>query len=92
MSIQKITANKKDYLDLLLLADEQEDMIDHYLERGDLFVLFPNRESFPDNELVSDEKFSPDEKLPPEHLLPEHALAECVVTKELTKNGDFCSL
>ena len=41
MSIQKITANKKDYLDLLLLADEQEDMIDHYLERGDLFVLFP---------------------------------------------------
>lgn len=37
--IQKITKNKKDYLDLLLLADEQENMIDKYLERGDLYVL-----------------------------------------------------
>ena len=26
-------------MDLLLLADEQEDMIDRYLERGDMFVL-----------------------------------------------------
>lgn len=30
---------KKRYLDLLLLADEQEDMIDRYLDRGKLFVL-----------------------------------------------------
>ena len=37
--IQKITKNKKDYLDLLLLADEQENMIDKYLDRGDLYVL-----------------------------------------------------
>ena len=27
------------YLDLLLLADEQESMIDKYLERGEMFVL-----------------------------------------------------
>ena len=40
MRIEKITHNKKHYLDLLLLADEQEDMIDKYLESGDLFALF----------------------------------------------------
>ncbi len=39
MEIAKVTGDKKKYLDLLLLADEQEDMIDRYLERGDLFVL-----------------------------------------------------
>lgn len=40
MRIEKITGNKKQYLDLLLLADEQEDMIDRYLEKGDMFALF----------------------------------------------------
>lgn len=40
MRIEKITNNKKQYLDLLLLADEQEDMIDRYLEYGDMFALF----------------------------------------------------
>lgn len=39
IQILEIKENKKQYLDLLLLADEQEDMIDRYLERGDLFVL-----------------------------------------------------
>ncbi|HQA96879.1 MAG TPA: GNAT family N-acetyltransferase [Clostridia bacterium] len=39
MTIRRVTENKKAYLDLLLLADEQEDMIDRYLERGDMFVL-----------------------------------------------------
>ena len=39
MEISKVTGNKKQYLDLLLLADEQEDMVDRYLERGDMFVL-----------------------------------------------------
>ena len=33
MEIKEIKTNKKQYLDLLLLADEQEDMIDRYLER-----------------------------------------------------------
>jgi len=39
MKIRKVTHNKKEYMELLLLADEQEDMIDRYLERGDMFVL-----------------------------------------------------
>lgn len=40
MEIQEVKNNKKKYIDLLLLADEQESMIDLYLERGRLFVLF----------------------------------------------------
>ena len=39
MEIYEITDNKKQYLTLLLLADEQEDMIDRYLERGTMYVL-----------------------------------------------------
>ena len=39
MKILEITENKKAYLALLLLADEQEDMIDRYLSRGRMFVL-----------------------------------------------------
>ena len=39
MEIREIRENKKAYLDLLLLADEQEDMIDRYLGRGTLYVL-----------------------------------------------------
>ena len=40
MEIKIIDKNKKDFLDLLLLADEQESMIDKYLERGTLFALY----------------------------------------------------
>jgi GNAT superfamily N-acetyltransferase len=40
MRIEKVVDNKKQYLDLLLLADEQEDMIDRYLESGDMFALY----------------------------------------------------
>ena len=40
--IREIKENKKQYLDLLLLADEQEDMIDRYLERGIMYVLDDN--------------------------------------------------
>ena len=39
MEIRKVEADKKQYLDLLLLADEQEDMIDRYLEHGTMYVL-----------------------------------------------------
>lgn len=39
MHISQMISNKKRHLDLLLLADEQESMIDRYLERGDMFVL-----------------------------------------------------
>lgn len=42
MEIRKITGNKKNHIDLLLLADEQEDMIDKYLEKGEMFVLDDN--------------------------------------------------
>lgn len=42
MNIRKITGEKKEYIDLLLLADEQESMIDKYLERGEMFVLDDN--------------------------------------------------
>ena len=40
MNVVIINENKKDFLDLLLLADEQEDMIDQYLDRGVLFALY----------------------------------------------------
>ncbi|MFD1259128.1 GNAT family N-acetyltransferase [Entomomonas asaccharolytica] len=40
MQIQPVLENKKSFLDLLLLADEQESMIDKYLERGDMFALY----------------------------------------------------
>jgi len=40
MRIEKISENKKQFLDLLLLADEQENMIDKYLPFGDLFALY----------------------------------------------------
>ncbi|MDO4293560.1 MAG: GNAT family N-acetyltransferase [Eubacteriales bacterium] len=39
MIIQEIKENKKDYLSLLLLADEQETMIDRYIKRGTMYVL-----------------------------------------------------
>ena len=39
MQITKITHNKKAYLPLLLLADEEEAMLDRYLERGSMYVL-----------------------------------------------------
>lgn len=40
-----IIRDKKRFLPLLLEADEQESMIDRYLERGELFVLFQNGEA-----------------------------------------------
>ncbi len=42
MDIRKVETDKKRYLDLLLLADEQEDMVDRYLERGTMYVLEDN--------------------------------------------------
>jgi len=40
MEIKLITENKKQFIDLLLLADESESMIDKYLAHGDLFALY----------------------------------------------------
>lgn len=42
MKIEIVKENKKAFLDLLLLADEQENMIDKYLERGIMFAIYDN--------------------------------------------------
>lgn len=42
MQVTEVKERKKAYLDLLLLADEQESMIDRYLERGEMFILEDN--------------------------------------------------
>lgn len=43
MEIIKLKGDdKRKYIDLLLMADEQESMIDKYLERGEMFVLNDN--------------------------------------------------
>lgn len=42
MKILKVETNKKKYIDLLLLADEEEKMIDKYLERGEMYILDDN--------------------------------------------------
>ena len=39
MEVKVINENKKRFLPLLLLADEQEDMIDKYIEIGTMYVL-----------------------------------------------------
>lgn len=39
MEIKEYGGNKKRFLSLLLLADEQEDMIDRYLDKGTMYVL-----------------------------------------------------
>ena len=40
MEVIEVTKNKKQFLPLLLLADEQEDMIDRYLENGAMYLLY----------------------------------------------------
>lgn len=42
MKFLKIENNKKRYIDLLLLGDEEEEMIDKYLERGEMYILDDN--------------------------------------------------
>lgn len=42
MKFIEVIGNRKQYLDLLLLADEQEDMIDRYLDKGRMYVLDDN--------------------------------------------------
>ena len=42
MEIRRINENKDNYMDLLLLGDEQENMIKKYLYRGELFSLYDN--------------------------------------------------
>ncbi|QQB73841.1 GNAT family N-acetyltransferase [Fusobacterium canifelinum] len=42
MNIKEFKGNKKQFLSLLLLADEKEEMIDKYIERGTMYVLNDN--------------------------------------------------
>lgn len=39
MRITEVTENKRRHMDLLLLADEQEDMVERYLDRGTMYLL-----------------------------------------------------
>jgi GNAT superfamily N-acetyltransferase len=40
MKIKTVKTNKEQFMDLLLLGDEQEDMVRKYLDRGELFALY----------------------------------------------------
>ena len=42
MKIIEVKENKKKYIELLILADEQEDMIDKYIDKGTMFILYDN--------------------------------------------------
>ena len=42
MKIRGVNENKKQFMSLLLLADEQESMVDRYLEKGTMYVLEDN--------------------------------------------------
>lgn len=45
MEIKEIKKNKKKYLSLLLLADEQESMVDKYIDRGIMYVLIDDEKA-----------------------------------------------
>ena len=67
MEIRKVETDKKRYLDLLLRADEQEDMVDRYLERAD------EQEDMVDRYLERGTMYV---------LVDDGVKAECVVTDE----------
>lgn len=39
MTVERIIENKRQYMPLLLEADEQESMIERYLDRGEMYVM-----------------------------------------------------
>ncbi len=43
MRIERITHEKKNFLNLLRIGDEQDGMIDRYLDRGDMYIGFVGR-------------------------------------------------
>lgn len=55
MEVIQITDRKKEYLPLLLLADEEERMVDRYLDGGDMFVFTENGEVVGECVVVADE-------------------------------------
>ncbi|HIT92983.1 MAG TPA: hypothetical protein IAD11_08715 [Candidatus Stercorousia faecigallinarum] len=42
MKIEEIVVNKTDYTELLLIGDENETMINKYLDKSHLYVLYDN--------------------------------------------------
>lgn len=44
MRIIQISARRERYMELLLMGDEQRDMVERYLARGDMFVCFDGDE------------------------------------------------
>lgn len=44
MKFQQIVENKKEYLDFLMLTDPQENMIDRYLDSGEMYALYDDGE------------------------------------------------
>lgn len=55
MRIDKIETDRKRFLELLLLADEQESMIDRYLDRGEMFVMYDSEDEPVCSAVVTDE-------------------------------------
>ncbi len=43
MQIKEITTNKADYMDILLIGDEDEKMINKYIEQSTIFALYENK-------------------------------------------------
>ena len=56
MIIKEVKQNKKKYLSLLLLADEQENMIDKYLERGTMYILIDRNEVISECVVTNEDK------------------------------------
>ena len=55
IQIRPVTIDKKKYLSLLLIGDEQESMIDRYLDRGEMFVMLDITETPVSVAVVTDE-------------------------------------
>ena len=53
--ITEIMIGKRDYMPLLLMADEQEDMVEKYIDRGRLFVMTDSRHAVMAVCVVTDE-------------------------------------
>lgn len=94
MRIKEIKRDKKRFLPLLLLADDQESMIDRYLERGRMFVLIDDADLAPTPSgnaslTPASEDFTPKLDNKDRALISPNAdpvsprvVAECVVTDE----------
>ncbi len=81
MTVKEIKTDKKKYISLLLLADEQESMIDKYLERGTMYVGFSERTDTASLAVLPEDATEPAPN-PPEIPPRTTALCECVVTDE----------